>query len=161
MSHFYAVRLRHTETGENNAPLWIPELYNLQRTTCRSRLFFFFPLLGGGIKQRRPPLASLFAFAFARRRPPSSWVAIKQVQSLPLYRAKDNHRTMSVFMIVGRNEPLYEADLSFQGGGNTSSSSSSGGRAASSGEESAHLNQFIVHSSLDMVDRKQWSTPAT
>lgn len=61
---------------------------------------------------------------------------------------------MSVFMIVGRNEPLYEADLSSVG------NSSSGGGRASSGEESAHLNQFIVHSALDMVERKQWSTPA-
>lgn len=61
---------------------------------------------------------------------------------------------MSVFMIVGRNEPLYEADLGSAGSGN----SSSGGRSS---EESAHLNQFIVHSALDMVERKQWSTPAT
>lgn len=63
---------------------------------------------------------------------------------------------MSVFMIVGRNEPLYEADLSSVG----NTTSSSGGRA-SAGDESAHLNQFIVHSALDMVERKQWSTPAT
>lgn len=64
---------------------------------------------------------------------------------------------MSVFMIVGRNEPLYEADLSSAGniGGG------GGGGRVSGGEESAHLNQFIVHSALDMVERKQWSTPAT
>eukprot|EP00903_Cladosiphon_okamuranus_P006005 g5925.t1 len=63
---------------------------------------------------------------------------------------------MSVFMIVGRSEPLYEADLTSVG-----NNSSGGGARASAGEESAHLNQFIVHSALDMVDRKQWSTPAT
>ncbi|CAM9211964.1 unnamed protein product [Scytosiphon promiscuus] len=67
---------------------------------------------------------------------------------------------MSVFMIVGRNEPLYEADLSSVGGSSGSGGGSGGGRA-SGGEESAHLNQFIVHSALDMVERKQWSTPAT
>eukprot|EP00752_Nemacystus_decipiens_P003490 g3223.t1 len=64
---------------------------------------------------------------------------------------------MSVFMIVGRNEPLYEADLSSVG----NSTSSGGGGRTSTGDESAHLNQFIVHSALDMVERKQWSTPAT
>ena len=63
---------------------------------------------------------------------------------------------MSVFMIVGRSEPLYETDISSAG----TSSSSSGGMSGR-GDESAHLNQFIVHSALDMVDRKQWSTPAT
>ncbi|CAM9169488.1 unnamed protein product [Sphacelaria rigidula] len=54
-------------------------------------------------------------------------------------------------MIVGRNEPLYEADFSI----NSSAGKPSGG------DESAHLNQFIIHSALDMVERKQWSTPAT
>lgn len=75
---------------------------------------------------------------------------------------------MSVFMIVGRNEPLYEADfgsLNSSSGGSGSSSNATGGASARTsgggGEESAHLNQFIVHSSLDMVERKQWSTPAT
>lgn len=77
---------------------------------------------------------------------------------------------MSVLMIVGRNEPLYEADfgsLNSTSGGSGSSSNATGGASARTsgggggGEESAHLNQFIVHSSLDMVERKQWSTPAT
>lgn len=74
---------------------------------------------------------------------------------------------MSVFMIVGRNEPLYEADfgsLNSSGGGSSSAAggaSARGSGGGGGGEESAHLNQFIVHSSLDMVERKQWSTPAT
>lgn len=59
-------------------------------------------------------------------------------------------------MIVGRNEPLYEADLSNTGAISSSSSGTSG-----RGDDSTHLNQFIVHSALDMVERKQWSTPAT
>lgn len=72
---------------------------------------------------------------------------------------------MSVFIIVGRNEPLYEADLGLQIGSSTSSTSGPAINRGSSypggaGEES-HVNQFIVHSALDMVERKQWSTPAT
>lgn len=71
---------------------------------------------------------------------------------------------MPVFMIVGRNEPLYEADFSSSSTGIAASSSIGGGGGSSrtsSADESAHLNQFIVHSALDMVERKQWSTPAT
>lgn len=40
---------------------------------------------------------------------------------------------MSVFVIVGKNEPLYEVDLKPQP------------------EDQAHLNQFVLHSALDMV----------
>ncbi|CAM9201237.1 unnamed protein product [Phaeothamnion confervicola] len=58
--------------------------------------------------------------------------------------------TSVVFMIVGRAEPLYEAEL---GGGGSS--------AAQKPEESSHLNQFIIHSALDMVDRKQWAVQST
>lgn len=65
---------------------------------------------------------------------------------------------MSVFIIVGRNEPLYEADLNSSG---NNIGGGGGGGKVSGGDESAHLNQFILHSALDMVERKQWSTPAT
>ncbi|CAM9354462.1 unnamed protein product [Choristocarpus tenellus] len=57
-----------------------------------------------------------------------------------------------IFTIVGRSEPLYEAELG---------SGMGAGGLARVPEESAHLNQFIIHSALDMVDRKQWATPAT
>eukprot|EP00611_Tribonema_gayanum_P012384 TRINITY_DN23011_c0_g1_i1.p1 TRINITY_DN23011_c0_g1~~TRINITY_DN23011_c0_g1_i1.p1 ORF type:complete len:140 (-),score=30.12 TRINITY_DN23011_c0_g1_i1:27-446(-) len=52
-----------------------------------------------------------------------------------------------VFMIVGRNEPLYEAEFGLK-------SANPAQRAAE--RENSHLSQFIIHSSLDLVERKQW-----
>jgi hypothetical protein len=46
------------------------------------------------------------------------------------------------FVIVGRSEPLFEANLGEQS------------------DDSAHLNQLILHSALDMVDRVVESTPS-
>ena len=46
---------------------------------------------------------------------------------------------MVVFMIVGKTEPIYEAEF------NTAAK-----------EDLAYLHQFIIHSSLDMVDGIKW-----
>lgn len=49
-----------------------------------------------------------------------------------------------LFLIVGKSEPLYEAEL--------------GG----SGEnELAYMHQFILHSSLDMIQSAMWNNNAT
>ena len=53
-------------------------------------------------------------------------------------------RIMVVFMIVGKSEPLYEAEL-----------------GSSGKDELAYLYQFILHSSLDMVDNAMWANQAT
>jgi trafficking protein particle complex subunit 2 len=60
-----------------------------------------------------------------------------------------------VFMVVGRNEPLYEAEFGVKS--TTSSKQQAPLPQSNSGErESSHLSQFIIHSSLDLVERKQW-----
>lgn len=46
-------------------------------------------------------------------------------------------------MIVGKSEPLYEADI------------------GSSGDDLAYLHQFILHSSLDMLHATMWNNPQT
>jgi hypothetical protein len=51
---------------------------------------------------------------------------------------------MVVFMIVGKNEPLFEIEL-----GST-------GR-----DDLAYLHQFILHSSLDMIDNSMWVNGST
>lgn len=49
----------------------------------------------------------------------------------------------SVFVIVGKyDNPVYEVEFN---------------REASAREDSAHLNQFILHASLDMVDEVVWA----
>jgi hypothetical protein len=51
---------------------------------------------------------------------------------------------MVVFVIVGKSEPLYEAELGSTGK-----------------DELAYLHQFILHSSLDLVDNVMWTNSAT
>ncbi len=50
---------------------------------------------------------------------------------------------MVVFMIVGKSEPIYQADM------------------ASANEELGYLHQFILHSSLDMLQTVMWTNSAT
>lgn len=50
---------------------------------------------------------------------------------------------MVVFMIVGKTEPLFEADI---GAGN---------------DELSYLHQFILHSSLDMLQSTMWTNSST
>ena len=50
---------------------------------------------------------------------------------------------MVVFMIVGKSEPLYEADI---------------GAAT---DDLSYLYQFILHSSLDMLHTVVWNNPST
>lgn len=51
-----------------------------------------------------------------------------------------------IFVIVGSREPLFEAEF---------------GSAASQGQSrDSHLNQFILHSSLDLVEKAAWTTNA-
>ncbi|KXS10695.1 Sedlin [Gonapodya prolifera JEL478] len=53
---------------------------------------------------------------------------------------------MSYFVVVGtRDNPLYEAEFGLA-------------RSDLKREEHKHLNQFIVHAALDMVDEAMWGT---
>ncbi|CAG8501649.1 13526_t:CDS:2 [Ambispora leptoticha] len=49
-----------------------------------------------------------------------------------------------------KDNPLYEAEFG--------SSSKGGGDAIVKKDEHRHLNQFIVHSALDIVEEMQWNT---
>ena len=51
-----------------------------------------------------------------------------------------------LFLIVGKNEPLYEAEIHKRGGTGNS-------------DAVARQNYFVVHSSLDLVDKASWVTP--
>ncbi|RUS29711.1 Sedlin [Jimgerdemannia flammicorona] len=58
-------------------------------------------------------------------------------------------------VIVGsRDDPVYEADLG-------PSSKAPPVPEGTKKEESKHLNQFIIHSALDIVEEVQWNTTAT
>eukprot|EP01041_Mallomonas_annulata_P007638 gene7638-15631_t len=50
---------------------------------------------------------------------------------------------MVVFMIVGRSDPVYEIDL------------------GSNKDDLAYLHQFILHSSLDLIENAMWINSAT
>ncbi|CAG8456788.1 8525_t:CDS:2, partial [Ambispora gerdemannii] len=49
-----------------------------------------------------------------------------------------------------KDNPIYEAEFG--------SSSKGGGEAIVKKDEHRHLNQFIVHSALDVVEEMQWNT---
>jgi hypothetical protein len=50
-----------------------------------------------------------------------------------------------LFLIVGKNEPLFEAELHKRGGTGNS-------------DAVARQNYFVVHSALDLVEKAQWTT---
>uniref|UniRef100_A0A7S2SFI4 Trafficking protein particle complex subunit n=1 Tax=Rhizochromulina marina TaxID=1034831 RepID=A0A7S2SFI4_9STRA len=49
-----------------------------------------------------------------------------------------------LFLIIGKNEPVYECDL-----------------APGSQRDAAHLNQFVAHSALDLVEQAAWTNNST
>ena len=49
-----------------------------------------------------------------------------------------------LFVIVGRNEPLYEAEFHKRG--------------ASTSDATTRQNYFVLHSALDLVERAAWTT---
>lgn len=54
---------------------------------------------------------------------------------------------MVVFMVVGKTEPLYEIEIGKSIGEGT--------------DELAYLHQFIMFSSLDMINSLMWTNNAT
>lgn len=52
-----------------------------------------------------------------------------------------------LFVIVGRNEPLYEAEFHKRGGAGTTTS-----------DATIRQNYFVLHSALDLVERSAWTT---
>jgi trafficking protein particle complex subunit 2 len=50
-----------------------------------------------------------------------------------------------LFLIVGKNEPLFEAEFHKRGGPGNS-------------DAVARQNYFVVHSALDLVEKAQWTT---
>lgn len=55
---------------------------------------------------------------------------------------------MVVFMIVGKNEPLYELEIGGKSIGDIS-------------DELSYLHQFIMFSSLDLINNAVWTNSAT
>ena len=53
-----------------------------------------------------------------------------------------------VLMIVGKDEPLYEADFG----------SGASGTASKEEQEGSHLHQFVIHAALDLVEDRMWGT---
>ena len=53
--------------------------------------------------------------------------------------------TVLLFIIVGQNEPLYEAEIHKRG-------------AAGNTDAVARQNYFVVHSALDLVEKAAWTT---
>ena len=51
-----------------------------------------------------------------------------------------------LFVIVGRNEPLYEAEFHKRGGTGASS------------DAATRQNYFVLHSALDLVEKAAWAT---
>ena len=60
-------------------------------------------------------------------------------------------------MIVGRNEPLFEADIDTSHSSSTTSSPI-GANGQSQNELSTRQNYFVLHSSLDLVEKSAWAT---
>lgn len=50
-----------------------------------------------------------------------------------------------LFLIVGKNEPLFEAEIHKRG-------------AAGNSDAVARQNYFVVHSALDLVEKACWTT---
>mmetsp|Transcript_3469 Transcript_3469/g.6621 ORF Transcript_3469/g.6621 Transcript_3469/m.6621 type:complete len:141 (+) Transcript_3469:111-533(+) len=51
-----------------------------------------------------------------------------------------------LFVVVGRNEPLYEAEFHKRGG------------TVSTSDATTRQNYFVLHSALDLVERAAWTT---
>ncbi|CAG8625835.1 1090_t:CDS:2 [Cetraspora pellucida] len=63
--------------------------------------------------------------------------------------------TYYYFAIIGtKDNPIYELDI------NVSGAKSAGLEPGSRKDEHRHLNQFIVHSALDLVEELQWHSNA-
>lgn len=65
---------------------------------------------------------------------------------------------MVVFMIVGKSNPLYELTLTPPASAVATNNNSSNADQLS---ELAYLHQFILHSSLDMVQTSMWLNNST
>lgn len=59
-----------------------------------------------------------------------------------------------LFVVVGRNEPLFEAEIDTA---HPTSVDSPGGGGAQS-ELSTRQNYFVLHSALDLVEKSAWTT---
>ena len=54
-----------------------------------------------------------------------------------------------LFVIVGRNEPLFEAEIHKRGTSNSGTQSS---------DAVSRQNYFVLHSALDLVDKAAWNS---
>ncbi|KAL3763297.1 hypothetical protein ACHAWU_009000 [Discostella pseudostelligera] len=75
-----------------------------------------------------------------------------------------------LFVIVGKNEPLYEAEIDTSSSSSMAPSNSSGGAGGGGGgagspsqqqqqnELSTRQNYFVLHSALDLVEKSVYST---
>jgi hypothetical protein len=64
---------------------------------------------------------------------------------------------VAIFMIVGRNEPLYEVDFE-----STSTSAASNTTTAPTPQATtASSNLFVLYSSLDMLESSMWTQHGT
>jgi len=64
-------------------------------------------------------------------------------------------------VIVGQNEPLYEAEFYKPGTTNSStalSTTSSSTATTTTNDSVTRQNYFVLHSALDLVEKQQWTT---
>ena len=66
----------------------------------------------------------------------------------PLYITLMSSTTPILFVIVGKNEPLFEAEI------DTNSTTGS----SSQNDLSTRQNYFVLHSALDLVEKSAWTT---
>ena len=57
-----------------------------------------------------------------------------------------------LFVVVGKNEPLFEAEI------DTQSSSALGNASSGQNDLSTRQNYFVLHSALDLVEKSAWTT---
>jgi Sedlin, N-terminal conserved region len=63
-----------------------------------------------------------------------------------------------LFVIVGRNEPLFEAEFTNSNSNKPSSANSNSNNQQHQHDTAIRQNYFVLHSALDLVEKAAWTT---
>ena len=73
------------------------------------------------------------------------WTSIRSIDTVSNFPTVMSTSQVLLFLIVGKNEPLYEAEIHKRG-------------APGNSDAVARQNYFVVHSALDLVEKASWTT---